>query len=203
VSIVLAGAAAQPQYSSHGQTIEGCAEALRALAEFCQTGGTLLERSASGFGARTARQALTPGTGEDRTPAEPSRLDLLPLLRWDPRANGFQTSVPSGSCWLEGSTGTVVRCAFDFAANEAGASERYEELKAVLHELAPVEWNHTLSPRSVLWSDGRVVRAGLHRANFAAPDWVAGTQDARWRVLLSLGQLGRHDEVPAEAWVAP
>jgi hypothetical protein len=202
-SIAVAGVGARQDTLNRGQTIDGCAQALPVLAEFCQTVGTLLQRSATGFGASTARQALTPLTVEDRLPADPSRLALLPLLRWDPRANGFQTSLPSGSCWLEGSTGSVMRCAFDFAANEPGASARYEELRAVLHQLAPAEWSHTVSPRSVLFSDGRVVRASLHRANFAALDWVAETPDARWRVLLSFGQLGRHDEVPAQAWVAP
>jgi hypothetical protein len=70
----------------------------------------------------------------------------------------------------------------------------------VLHMLAPATWRTTASPVSVLFSDGTAVRAAVHRVNFGAADWVADSPMPRWKVLLSLGRLGTHDEVPAAAW---
>jgi hypothetical protein len=180
---------------NRGQSPEECAGELPNLAEVCRTLGALLRRTADGFGTGTGGQALTALTLERTAPPDSSRLPLLPLLRWDARANGFPTSLPRASCWLE-SAGSIMRCAFDLAADEARAIERFEELRVVLHQLAPVEWQHASTDRSVLLADGRVVHASIHRINFDAPNWVDDSPNPRWKVLLSLGKLGTVDEVP-------
>lgn len=185
------------------RSADACADALPLSAETCRTLAALLPRSFSGFGVTATRQVLSSIMFEPAAPPDPSRLSWLPLLRWDRRANGFATSLPQGTCWVEGNSGTVMRCAFDMAGNDARAAERYDEVRAVLHEVVPRAWRAAISPRSVLFSDGQVVRAALHRVNFGAADWVADSPQARWIVLLSLGPIGKHADVPAELWTGP
>jgi hypothetical protein len=188
------------QNTSPGASAEECAAELPLFAETCRTVGALLQRVDSGFGGGSnARQVFSTLLLEDRAPRDTSKLEQLPLLRWDRRATGFATSIPSGTCWLE-SAGAIMRCGFDFGADAGRSADRYEELRAVLHMLAPATWRTTASPVSVLFSDGTAVRAAVHRVNFGAADWVADSPMPRWKVLLSLGRLGTHDEVPAAAW---
>ena len=188
------------QNTSPGRSPEDCASELPLFAETCRTVGALLQRVEGGFGAGSnARQVFSTLLLEDPAPRDRSKLDQLPLLRWDRRATGFATSIPSGTCWLE-SDGAIMRCGFDFGADAGRSAERYEELRAVLHMLAPAAWTSTRSPVSVLFSDGAVVRAAVHRVNFGATDWVADAPMPRWKVLLSLGRVGTHAEVPPAAW---
>jgi hypothetical protein len=172
------------------QTPDDCAATLPAYAETCRTLSGLLDKVAIGYGAGAARVTFHPLRFENMRPDDPSRLDLLPLLRWENSGGGWPTSVANAACWVERG-GAVLRCAFDDGTNGARAAERFDELSAVLQALVPSAWQAATTPFSALFSDGPVVRAAVHRANFAAANWVDDSPNARWKVVLSFGDLGR------------